>query len=192
MVASTGPSHCAGIDLRSGALVRALSPRAVDQRLRPYDLVEVTVAPDLGDAPDPCEPETVAIDGAPALVGRRTGRPAQRLIRALLHPDKTPLLGFRGPTVTYWERAPGQPSVAVAEPQGPLMVTLDGNGMRCHFIWGKRPQVLACKDPRLAATLQRAGRDCAQMRTGTYLVIALEPPVGGLCDKVVEALIPRR
>ena len=44
MVVSTGDRHCGGIDLASGALVRAWTACPVDQRLRPYDVVDVTVA----------------------------------------------------------------------------------------------------------------------------------------------------
>jgi hypothetical protein len=192
MVVSTGQRHCAGIDLASGALVRAWCSLPVDQRLCPYDLVDVTLAANPDVIPDPSEPDAVVIDAPPILAGHRTGRRALRLIRPLLHPEKVPLLGSNGPAVPFWERRPDHPSVALAQPKGPLMVTLDTYGVWCHFLWGGHPQVLACTDPRLAATLRRARRDAALMRPGTYLLVALEPPVEGQCHKVVEAVIPRR
>ena len=192
MVLSTGVHHCVGIDLASGVLVRAWSFAPVDQRLSPYDLVDVTVGggPDL--VPDPSEPDALVISGPPVYAGQLTGRRAARLIRPLLHPPKAPLLGFHGATVPFWERKPDHPSVAIAEPQGQVAVTTDSGTIWCHFAWGLRPQVLVCADPRLAAWLQRTGRDRAAVREGTYLVVALEPPVEGHCHKVVESLVPRR
>jgi hypothetical protein len=192
MVVSTGERHCAGIDVASGALVRAWSTAPVDQRLRPYDLVSVVVAGDPDVVPDPAEPEAVAIVEPPALVGRLTGRRAKRLIRPLLHPEHAPLLGFHGPTVPFWERRPDQPSVALAELKGPVTATLEDGGFWCHFVWDGRPQVLACADPRLAASMRRMGGDTVRVRQGMYLVVALEPPVEGQCHKVVEALVPHR
>jgi hypothetical protein len=192
MVVATGAHHCIGIDLASGALVRAWCFDAVDRRISPYDLVEVTVGggPDL--VPDPAEPDSLLVSSSPTYAGQLTGRRAARLMRPLLHPEKVPLLGLHGPTVPFWERRPDQPSVALAEPKGNMAVTVESGGMWCHFTWGGRPQVLACADPRLAAWLQRTNRDRATVHEGTFLVVALEPPVAGQCHKVVEALVPRR
>ncbi len=146
--------------------------------------------PDL--VPDPAQPEAVVIAGHPQPAGRLTGRPAQRLIRPLLHPENTPLLGSHGPTVPFWERRPDHPSVALAEPNAPLVVTAEPEGLWCHFPWDGRPQVLACTDPRLAASLHRARTTITAVRPGTRVVIALQPPVDGYCHKVVEAVVPRR
>ena len=192
LVVSTGARHCAGIDLASGALVRAWSPYPVDQRLRPYDVVDVTIASDPDLVPDPSEPDAIVISGPPKLSGRMKGRAAGRLIRPLLHPERAPLLGSHGATVPFWERSPDHPSIAIAKPKGPLVVTLETSGFWCHFFWGGRPQVLACDDPRLAASLRRAGRTIAQIRPGAYMVVALSPPKDGHCYKVVEAIVPRR
>lgn len=192
MVVSTGGHHCVGVDLASGALVRAWSFSAVDRRISPYDLVDVTVGggPDL--VPDPAEPDALVISGPPAYAGQLTGRRAGRLLRPLLHPEKAPLLGFHGPSVPFWERRPDHPSVTIAEPRGTVTVTAGSGNMWCHFAWGLRPQVLACADPRLAAWMEHTGRERATVREGTYLVVALEPPVEGQCHKVVESLVPRR
>lgn len=192
LIVATGERHCAGIDLVSGALVRAWSQFAVDPRLRPYDIVEVTVANNSDVLPDPTEPDTIVIAGPPRLSGHMAGRPVRRLICPLLHPENAPLLGFHGPTVPFWERRPDHPSVALAEPHTPLVVTAETGGLWCHFSWGGRPQVLACQDPRLAAFFGRTGRKLAEMRPGTDVVVALEPPVEGHCHKVVEAVVPRR
>jgi hypothetical protein len=192
MAVSTGEHHCVGIDLASGALVRAWCLGLVDERLAPYDLVDVTVGgrPDL--VPDPTEPDSLVIGAPPLYAGRLTGRKASRLMRPLLHPEKVPLLGFHGPTVPFWERRPDHPSVALAQPTSNVAITVESGGVWSHFVWGGRPQVLACTDPRLLAWLRRTGWDRASVRDGTYLVVALEPPIDGQCHKVVEALVPRR
>jgi hypothetical protein len=192
MVVATGERHCAGVDLCSGALVRAWSAARSDQVLQPYDLVEVTISVDPDVVPDPAEPEAVVVDQPPVLVGRLAGRKAVRLIKPLLHPEGGPLLGFHGAAIPFWERRADHPSVALAEPAGPLMVSIEDGGMWCHFTWANRPQVLACTDRRLAAFLYRAGRSFARLRPGTFLVVALEPPVEGQCHKVIEAVVPRR
>jgi hypothetical protein len=192
MVVSTGDRHCAGIDLASGALVRAWSAYPVDSRLRPYDVVDVTVASDPDLVPDPSEPDAIVIAGPPELSGRVKGRAAGRLIRPVLHPERAPLLGTYGATVPFWERSSDHPSITVAKPKGPVVVTFEEGRLWCHFFWGSRPQVLACDDPRLAASLRRSGRTFAQMRPGAHIVVALSPPVDGHCYKVVEAVVPRR
>ena len=192
LVVSTGPRHCAGIDLDSGALVRAWSPAPVDQRISPYDVVRVTIAADDDLVPDPAEPEAVAVADAPQLEGRLTGRAAHRLVRPLLHPAKAPLLGFHGPSVPFWERTADHPSVALASPRGPLVVTVEQGALWCHFEWGGKPSVLPCLDPRLAASLSRQRRDHAYLSPGTLAVVTLSAPVDGHCHKVVEAVIPRR
>jgi hypothetical protein len=192
LVLSTGQRHCVAIDLASGALVRAWSAAPIDQRLGPYDIVEVTVASDPDVIPDPTEPEAVVIGRPPKPDGRMTGRAARRLIRPLLYTETSPLLGFHGPAMPFWERKPDQPSVTVVEPKSALVVTQHGEGLWCHFLWGGRPQVIACRDPRFTSSLQKVGHNGVRFRPGTQLVVALSPPVDGHCYKIVESIVPRR
>jgi hypothetical protein len=192
LVMSTGPRHCAGIDLATGTLVRAWCSGLVDQRLRPYDVAKVTVAANTDLVPDPSEPEAVATAGPPELAGRLTGRPARRLIAPLLHPDNQPLLGTHSPAVPFWERSRDHPSVALVQPPRPLMVSIEAERLWCHFPWLGREHVLTCTDPRLWASLSRSGRNWALLRGGTIFVVALAPPVDGHCHKVVEAVVPPR
>jgi len=192
MVMSTGPRHCAGIDLGSGALVRAWCPQPVDQRLRPYDVVSIVVGTDTDLVPDPAEPEAVASAGPPVLAGRLTGRPARRLIGPLLHPENQPLLGTLSPAVPFWERNRDHPSIALVRPRRPLSATIERQRLWCRFPWLGREHALVCTDPRLAASLGRSGRSYALLRDGTVLVVALGPPVEGHCHKIVEAVVPPR
>ncbi len=60
LVLSADGNHCAGVDLASGTLVRAWMADTSGPRLRPYDVVGVTLADDLDDVPDPHQPEAVA------------------------------------------------------------------------------------------------------------------------------------
>ena len=192
MVVATGERHCIGVDLASGALVRAWASAPVDPRLQPYDLVEVVVAHDPDLVPDPAQPEAVVIAGRPRPTGRLTGRPAQRLIRPLLHPENARCWACTAPPCRSGSAAPTILRWPWPNRQAPLVVTAEPEGLWCHFPWDGRPQVLACSDPRLAASLYRARTTMTQVRAGTRVVVALQPPVDGYCHKVVEALVPRR
>ncbi|HYA45066.1 MAG TPA: hypothetical protein VED59_05630 [Acidimicrobiales bacterium] len=192
LVVSTGQRHCAGVDLSSGALRRAWCGEPVDQRLRPYDVVSVTVTADQDLVPDPTEPEAVPVAAPPSLLGHLAGKRAQRLLRPLLHPQQEPLLGFHGNSIPFWERRPDGPSIALVQPQGPLVVGLEDAHLWCRFNWQGHEHALACLDPRLAASFGRTGRRFALLHDGTLLVVALTAPMGGLCHKVVESVVPRR
>jgi hypothetical protein len=68
-------NHCAGVDLASGALVRAWSAEPSAHQLRPYDVVSVTLdelGADFDGVPDPCQPEALVLAGPP----NRSGGPA--------------------------------------------------------------------------------------------------------------------
>jgi len=192
LVMSTGPRHCAGIDLASGVLVRAWCPEKVDQRFRPYDVVSVTVAAGTDLVPDPSEPEALATTAAPVLTGRLTGRRARRLISPLLHPEHQPLLGTHSPAVPFWERSRDNPSIALVRPERPLVAAIEAEHLWCRFPWLGREHALICTDPRLAASLERSGKRWAMLRSGTIFVVALAPPLDGHCHKVVEAVVPPR
>jgi hypothetical protein len=115
LVLAAEDGQCAGVDLASGALVRARCDEPPVSRLRAYDIVAVTLADDTEVVTDPSEPETVAAVGAPEAVGRITGRKAEKLLRPLLHPDDTPLLGTHAPAVPFWERRADHPSIALLD-----------------------------------------------------------------------------
>jgi hypothetical protein len=189
VVASDG-RQSAGIDLESGALVRAWSDRLPERRPHAYDVVTVTLDDD-DTVPDPAAPEALMLAGAPEVTGRMTGRRAERLIRPLLHPKNEPLLGLNASAIRFWERTADRPSIAVVEPEGPISLTRDGTFLACRFTWQRVARELPCLDRRVAAEMDRGGRTRATGSKGDRLVVALTPPIDGHCHKVVEAILPR-
>jgi hypothetical protein len=182
---------CSGVDLASGVLVRTWAPEPPERRLRPYDVVEVTVATEAQGTPDPDAPEALMLASAPEAIGRLRGRRVERLLRPLLHPRDAPLLSSHGPAVAFWERRADHPSIAVAEPSGPVVLRRDANFLGCCFDWQDRTRELPCLDRRLAALMDRDGRRIMEAPRRSRLLVALTPPIGGHCHKVVEAVLPR-
>jgi hypothetical protein len=183
--------QCAGIDLASGALVRAWSPAPVDVELQPYDVVAAVLDDTIDLLPDPSEPEAVPLIEPPTPIGRITGRRVERYLRELVHPPNQPLLAIHGPAVPFWQRTADYPSIAIVEPDGPAVIRLRGGLMTCIFRWRGVPTELPCVDRRLAEQLSDAGRARVDSGRGERLLVALAPPVDGHCHKVVAALLPR-
>ena len=192
LVVAVDRDSCAGVDLASGALVRAWSAEPVDPRLRPYDVVSATLAVATpGLILDPSQPESVAVVGAPSWVGRMTGRRAERYLRAVIHPAGHPLLGSHGDTVPFWERTGAGPSIGVIEPEGRTVVVRQGGSVDCRFGWRGSRMQLPMLDRRVGDALVRSGRNSAGAGRGDRLVVALTPPIASHCRKVVAGLLPR-
>jgi hypothetical protein len=191
LVVAFSGGQCVGVDLASGVLVRAWSPRRPAQRPNAYDVVEVTLDDDSDVVPDPAAPEALPLLDAPVVVDRITGRRAERLLRPLIHPSNEPLLGFHAPAVRFWERTPDRPSIALVEPQGPFGLFRDAGYLACRFAWQGVVRELACLDRHVAYEMDRARRLRAQGNKGDRLVVGLTPPIDGYCHKVVEAVLPR-
>jgi len=191
LVVSADTDHCAGVDLASGALVRAWSPEPSPDPLNPYDVVSVTLDVDADAVPDPSEPEALVLSAAPHRLRRITGRRAERLLRPLLHPKGRPLLGMTSPAVPFWERSPDHPSIALVEPEGPVSLWREGSYLACRFAWQGHERELPCLDRRVASLMDRAGMTRMAGAKGDRLVVSLTPPIDGRCHKVVEALLRR-
>ncbi|MHB1535266.1 MAG: hypothetical protein ACYC1D_11805 [Acidimicrobiales bacterium] len=191
LVLAADGGQCAGVDLASGALVRAWSSEPVPEPLWPYDVVTVTVDGDPDALPDPAEPEALVLAGPPEAVHRITGRRAERLLRPLLHPVGRPLLGTHAPAVPFWERRADHPSIALVAPEGRISLWRDDGYLACRFVWQGVERELPCLDRRRAAEMDRSGRTCAIGDKGDRLVVALTPPIDGRCVKVVEGVLPR-
>ena len=191
LVLSARDTHCAGVDLASGALVRAWSPGPSNHQIRPYDVVRVTLDDDFDDVPDPHEPEALLVAQAPEPVRRLSGRRVERMLRRLLHPHRP--AAARGVVVgrAFWERRSDRPSIAVVEPEGPITLWRDGPYLACRFGWLGHERELPCIDTYLAALMDRSRRRHLVAGKGDRLLVALTPPIEGRCHKVVEAVLPR-
>ncbi|HEX3542128.1 MAG TPA: hypothetical protein VHT75_16975 [Acidimicrobiales bacterium] len=191
MVLAADAQYCAGIDLVSGAIVRAWTPTPIDVDLRPYDVVEGTLDDTFDLLPDPSQPEAVPLVEAPERVGQVNGRRVERYLRAVLHPPGQPLLAIHGPAIPFWQRTSDYPTIAVVEPEGPAVIRRRDAALSCLFRWRGVPVELPCVDRRLSAALAAVGRTRVDTGKGERLLVALGPPVEGHCHKVVEGLLPR-
>jgi hypothetical protein len=191
LVVAAADTHCAGVDLDTGGLVRTWSPEPPEARIRPYDVVEATCDGDGDAVPDPAQPEGIGLAGAPVVVDRITGRRGERLIRPLLHPDHQPLLGVTATAIPFWQRSADHPSIAVVEPQGRITMVRDGSYLGCRFQWQGHERELPCLDRAVAGHMDRHGRTRLTAGKGDRLVVALTAPIDGRCHKVVETLLRR-
>jgi len=180
MVLAASIDGCIGVDLQSGALVRAAYPGSMidDETAFAPALFDILAGPIAAPEDDlePTLPEAVELADVPRPVGRMSRRRAERLLRPLVHPPREPLLGIPGPAVAFWELRGNRPTVAVVEPQRPPAVVRRPQGNRCRFLWRGLGQEL----PLVAPPASPARR----------LLVALTPPDQGRCYKVVAGFLP--
>ena len=191
LVVAASDLHCAGIDLETGALVRAWAPEPPEERIRPYDVVRAVCDGDIDLVPDPAQPEAVGLTSPPEVVDRMHGRRAERLIRPLLHPAGQALLGVGLTAIPFWQRSADHPSIALVEPRGRIVMVRDGSYLACRFEWQGHERELPCLDRALAGHMDRHGRTRLTAAKGDRLVVALTAPIDGRCHKVVETLLRR-
>jgi hypothetical protein len=197
LVLASDPRGCIGVDLASGAFVRAHHP--VDERrfLKPFAVACGQLAP--ADMDDAAEPERAELIGPPRPTARIHPRQAERWLRPLLHPPRLPLLGLAGNAIPYWTLQGDRPSVALIEPNQ-VGVARSGAGYVCRFVWLDTFHELFLRDRRLTNALTRrqiercGGRGLHAMlgHAPDRLLVALTPPVQGYCYKAVMAVLPRR
>ena len=88
LVLAADVGHCAGIDLVSGAIVRAWTPAPIAVDLRPYDVIGCTLDDTIDLLPDPTEPEAVPLLEAPERsAGSRGGGPSGTCGRCYIRRD---------------------------------------------------------------------------------------------------------
>ena len=199
LVLAPQPDGCVGIDLESGAFVRAIYPTGGGESLVAFDVTTAPIGAPL-DPPDIVRPEAVALARAPERVGSLRPRRAERYLQALRHPAQGPLLGFQGVTVPYWTLSGDRPSLALVEPtDGPLVLAGPG-GYECRFSWQGTVHQLPLGDRRLAEDLYRLRRRRSSPRELTRilgyrparLLLVVAGPIDGHCTKQVAALLPGR
>lgn len=199
LVLAPQPDGCVGIDLDSGAFVRAIYPTDGGQSLEAFDVTTAPIGAPL-DPPDIVRPEAVALASAPERTGSLRPRRAERYLQALRHPAQGPLLGFPGVTTPYWTLSGDRPSLALVEPaDGPLVLVGPG-GYECRFSWQGSVHQFPLGDHRLAEELYRLRRRRSSPRELTRilgfrparLLLVVAGPTDGHCTKQVAALLPGR
>ena len=201
LILASGRHGGIGVDLDSGALVRARYRRPLTAPVRPFD-VSTSIVSDGQDEPDPTRPEALVLEGPLERAGRMSGRSARRILRQLVQPPGKHLLGVPGPAVPFWTMtAATRPSVVLVQPEkGPTVALVPGDATpHCRFRWGGHDLDLPLQDRRLETWMTRAGQirlvgpGLAQAIGGppAYLVVALTPPCGGHCYKVIAGSLPR-
>lgn len=199
LVLALQPDGCVGIDLDSGAFVRAIFPPGGDDPLQAFDVTSAPIGAPL-DPPDSVRPEAVALADTPQRIGSLSPRRAERYLRALRHPAHGPLLGFQGVSVPYWTIVGDRPSMALVEPsEGPLVMAGPA-GYECRFGWQGTVHQFPLGDRNLAAELYRLRRRRSSPRELTRilgfrpgrLLVVVAGPIDGHCTKQVAALLPAR
>ena len=191
LVLAADGGQCAGVDLASGALVRAWTAVAPVVPPVMYDVVRVTIDREPDAVPDPAEPEAIAVAGGPETLRRLSRRRTERLLKPLVHPHGQALLGLNAPAVPFWERRADHPSIALVEPESRIALRRSGAYLGCQFVWLGKQRELPCLDRSLALEMDRVHRVRAYADKRDRLLVALTPPIDGLCHKVVEAILPR-
>ena len=199
LVLAPQPDGCVGVDLDSGAFVRAVYSTGDAEPLEAFDVTTAPIGAPL-DPPDTVRPEAVALARAPQRIGGLRPRRAERYLQALRHPPQGPLLGFQGVSVPYWTLSGDRPSLALVEPSdGPLVLASPG-GYECRFGWHGTVHQFPLGDRRLAAELFSLRRRRSSPRELTRilgyrpgrLLLVVAGPTDGHCTKQVAALLPGR
>lgn len=177
LVLSLSTMGLAAVDLASGAVVRTGAAQLGDLDLHPYDVISARLADD-PEPLDPTQPEAVSLAEPPTPVRRLAPRRADRWLRPILHPERSHLLGFAGPSIPFWELDGRRPSVALLD--APAKVALGDDGLlRCRFLWLSLVHELPVA----------AVRGTSFPNGATRVVVALTPPVEGHCYKVVTGVL---
>lgn len=186
------------MDVSTGAFVLA-QWRGVGPAMGLFDVVSACRSA-VPMVPDPGRPEAVLVEQPPRVVGRLRRRLAERHLRPLLLPTRSPLLGFAGSTVPYWTLAGDRPSLCLVAPAGGPAVVRSETGLGCRFGWRGVQEELPLADaaPALVPAMDRSGRtrlSGAPLAEAVgfvprRLLIALSPPRDGVCHKVAAALLP--
>jgi hypothetical protein len=189
-------SHgCVGVDLDSGAFVRASHPPGSPPG--PFDVVSAEMAGAV-EPPDAARPEAVELSQSPERIGRLTAKRAERLLAPLHHPPRLPLLGLTANAVPYWTLTGDRPSLALVELRADPRVRWGPFGPECHFVWQGMPHELPLADRRLlgafeAHGLLRPSRADVHRLLGyrpRRLLVMLTAPIDGYCHKAVASLLP--
>lgn len=189
------PNGCVGVDLETGAFVRAAHPTS-SELPSPFDVVSGEMAGTI-EPPDPARPEALELAGVPQRIGSMPPKRAARLLAPLHHPPQLPLLGFHATAVPYWTLTGDRPSLALVELRSDARVRWGAFGPECHFLWQGALHELMLADQRVLGALEagavRPSRGDVQRLLGyrpRRLLVMLTSPLNGYCHKAVGALLP--
>lgn len=204
LVLAADSRGCVGVDLESGAFVRASYGGTDHPSLRgaypieAFDVVAARIAPEPDQRADVSRPETVMLDAPPMRIGHLTPRKAERYLGRLRQPQRLPILGFAGRCVPYWTLSGDRPSVTLVEPVVNPQLRWQTDTFECRFTWRGSRHQYPLGDRRLATELERVGWPRYSAHDlHSYLgyrvrrlLIVLSPPHEGYCYKLVAALLP--
>ena len=202
LVLACNEEDTAGIDLASGALIRARVPWPPGHRpdLAPFDVVEAVLA-DRPERDDLAQPEAVSARGLPRHLGTLHGRQVRHLLHPLAAPIEEHVLGFPGTSAPYWEFRGFRPSLALLVPtKGPVLFRRAGDrSVWIRFGWGRSDNWLPVEDLGAIRALDAARRDRLQGKDLAsalgfkphYLVASVSRPREGHCYKTIRAVVAR-
>lgn len=196
LVLATDVKGCVGVDVDTGAFVRASHP-PVEQPAPPFTVVSARMAGTV-EPPDAARPEALELGDAPAAVGRLSVKRAERLLAPLQHPPRLPLLGLAANAVPYWTLSGDRPSLALLELRNEPLIRWGAVGPECCFMWQGAAHELPLADRRVidafeARGLSRPMKGDVQRFLGyrpRRLLVMLTAPLDGYCHKAVAALLP--
>jgi hypothetical protein len=187
------------VDLKSGLMFRCEIHDSLLSICSPFDVIEVGAISKPKEN-DPAKPEYVELMGNAKSTGKRLRkRKVHKLLKPLISKGKTPLLGFRGPSASYWTLTGFQPSLAIVIPdRGPLLIRRKDGSAWVRFGFGQFVEELMVQDKSIQAALNETvrsrfvGKQLAQFLgwKPKYLIIGLSSPVNGHCYKKVLGLLP--
>src|SRR3954462_16026402 len=197
LVLANEPNGSIGVDLASGAFVRARHPMTAGRTLRPFSVASGELAP--GDMFDASQPELAELTSALRPTARLSPKKAARWLRPLLHPPRPPLLGLTGNAIPYWTLEGDRPSGSLVEPEEVGVARAPG-GYVCRFIWQHTFHELFLRDRRLLAAVEsRRVQSCGERQfrnmpapAPPLLLVARTAPIRAYCYKAVRGLPPRR
>jgi hypothetical protein len=198
LVLAADVAGCVGVDLDTGAFVRASHPPG-DSVAAAFDVVAAEMAGAV-EPPDAARPEAIELAEPPAVVGQLSPKRAERLLAPLHHPPQLPLLGLAADAVPYWTLTGDRPSLALIEVRSDPRVRWGAFGPECHFVWqgaqhelpfADRALVRAIEDHRLVRPTRGDVARLLGYRPRRLLVM-LTAPIDGYCHKAVAALLPGR
>jgi hypothetical protein len=123
------------------------------------------------------------------------------VVRHLVAPEESPLLGFPGTSAPYWEFHGMRPSVALVVPRrGPVLFRRRADGtVWARFSAARSDNWLPVEDRRAMAALWASRRDrlsgkdlsTALSFRPHFIVVSVSRPRDGHCYKTVTAILPR-